>query len=65
MLSLSRSSGRHTPQNVAELKRPPDRLSMTSVPSIRSVDFAPAPSIADSCREYCASKNSFGVSVAV
>jgi hypothetical protein len=32
-------------------------LSMSSVPSIRSCDFAPAPSMAVARAEYCASTN--------
>ena len=44
MSLLSRPSGVHTPQNVSDHQRvAPRLLSMSSVPSTMSCDFAPAP----------------------
>ena len=63
--SLSRPSGVQTPQNVSDHHRaPPARLlSMRSVPSMRSVDLAPAPMKLNVRFETSASTNSFEVSM--
>ena len=63
--SLSRASGVQTPQNVSDHQRaPPTRLlSMSSVPSMRSVDLAPDPMKSSVRFETSASTNSFDESV--
>ena len=65
MSSLSRPSGVQTPQNVSDHQRaPPARLlSMSSVPSMRSVDLAPEPMNWNVRFETSASTNSFDVSM--
>ena len=63
--SLSRPSGVQTPQNVSDHQRaPPARLlSISRVPSMRSVDLAPEPMNLSVRFETSASTKSFDVSM--